>query len=127
MINHFAIYISNTDDKRQLIERLISGDIMHEFTKLKGSLFSEITVNKFIEEERRHGHFDVKTKTKNSLQQSSEGERKKAVLVHIISKKPDYIIVDNIFDNLDINAQKNIIEILKGLSLKTIIIQIAIY
>jgi len=97
LVSHTAFYISNKDNKNTLINRITSGDILEGFIDLKYELFSELTVNKFIEKEKRHGCFDVTTSTKNSLEKSSEGERKKALLAHIISKNPDYIIVDNIF------------------------------
>ncbi|WP_235841599.1 ATP-binding cassette domain-containing protein [Confluentibacter sediminis] len=121
---HIAIYISNKDDKHLLIEQIIEGYFFQEFSNLKGVLFSEITLNKFIEEEMIHGHFDVVTKTKNSLQKSSEGERKKALLNHLISQSPEYIIADNVFGNLDVAAQTEIEHLLKELSLKAPIIQI---
>ncbi len=125
MNHHFAIYISNNDNKLQLIEKIISGDINSTFSDLKGAIFSEVTLNKFIDEERRHGHFDVLTETKNSLQNSSEGERKKALINHIILKKPDYIVVDNVFGNLDTISQKDILKALTELSKTLIIVQIA--
>ena len=77
MNHHFAIYISNKDNKVELIERIIYGDFNSAFLDLNGAVFSEVTLNKFIDEERRHGRFDVITETKNSLQNSSDGERKK--------------------------------------------------
>lgn len=124
MYKHVAFYISNKDDKNILIDGIISGSILDGFIALNGELFSEITVNKFIEEEKRHGHFNVETKTKNSLENSSEGERKKALLTHIISKNPDYIIVDNIFDNLDVASQAEILKTLADLSSNITIVQI---
>jgi molybdate transport system ATP-binding protein len=122
---HVAIYISNSDDKNKLVDAIVSGKLINHLAHLKAAIFSEVTVNWFIEEERRHGHFDVETITKNSLQQSSEGERKKAVLAHIISNNPDYIIVDNIFDNLDVKAQLEIVNTLSHLSNNIPIVQIA--
>ncbi|WP_308993737.1 ATP-binding cassette domain-containing protein [Mariniflexile litorale] len=124
MKNHIAIYISNNDDKLLLIERIISGSTFKELTNLKYALFSEITLNKFIEEEMIHGQFDVQTDTKNSLLHSSEGERKKALLHHIISQNPDYIITDNVFGNLDVEKQAAIEKTLTTLSNKTLIVQI---
>ena len=108
MDKHLAVYISNRDNKQALIERIISGQFISALSNLKGALFSEITLNKFIVEEIRHGRFDVVTETKNSLQKSSEGERKKALLNHIIFQNPEYIIADNVFGNLDIAAQRDI-------------------
>lgn len=124
MPKHATFYISNNDNKNELIKRILSGDILSDLKNLKGELFSEITINKFIEAEKRHGHFSVSTQTKNSLENSSEGERKKAVLTYIFSKKPDYIIVDNIFDNLDVSSQKNILKQLITLSKKVTLIQL---
>lgn len=124
MKNHIAIYISNNDDKLLLIERIVSGDILVDLKGLNHALFSEITLNKFIQEEIVHGHFDVVTETKNSLLQSSEGERKKALLDYIILQNPDYIIADNVFGNLDVEKQAVIKETFTKLSNKTTIVQI---
>ncbi|GAA4975009.1 ATP-binding cassette domain-containing protein [Algibacter aquimarinus] len=125
MSKHIAIYISNKENKVQLIKRITAGELIPELVTLKGSIFSEITLNRFIEEEMRHGRFDVKTQTNNSLKNSSEGERKRALLNHILTESnPDYIILDNAFDCLDINAQKQIKTRLEELSCTTSIVQI---
>ncbi|WP_338357923.1 ATP-binding cassette domain-containing protein [Yeosuana marina] len=124
MNHHFAIYISNNDNKVELIEKIISGDINSIFLGVNGAVFSEVTLNKFIDEEQRHGRFDVVTETKNSLQNSSEGERRKALLQHIISKQPDYLIVDNVFGNLDTTSRVTIQKTLSELSTHITIIQI---
>ncbi|WP_157206668.1 ATP-binding cassette domain-containing protein [Mariniflexile maritimum] len=121
---HTAIYISNKDDKPQLIEHIIHGNSIVNLSNLKGALFSEITLGLFIEEEIIHGYFDVQTATKNSLLHSSEGERKQALLQHLISKKPEYLIVDNVFGNLDILKQAAIQKTLIDLSASVKIIQI---
>jgi len=124
LVKHIAIYISNNDDKRRLIECIVSGNIIAHYVNLKPAIFSEITLNAFIEEEMRHGHFDVNTDTKNSLEKSSEGERKKALLNHLIGTNPDYLIADNVFGNLDIKSQEDIEKTLRFLSEKISIIQI---
>ncbi len=125
MKTHTAIYISNNDDKHKLLESIQSQALVGDLTNLEGALFSEIALNKFILEETRHGHFDVTTQTKNSLKNSSQGERKKALLKHIMAKNPEYIIVDNVFDSLDVNAQQAIQNTLEDLSKSTFIIQIS--
>ncbi|ALJ04153.1 hypothetical protein APS56_02860 [Pseudalgibacter alginicilyticus] len=124
MSTHFAIYISNKDDKHQIIDNIVSGNSIANVSHLKGAVFSEITLSKFIEEEIIHGKFAVVTNTKNSLLHSSEGERKIALLDHIIAQKPNYLIVDNVFGNLDVHKQLEIERILTNLSDKTLIIQI---
>ncbi len=124
MHKHAALYISNKDNKYQLIERIVSGQFTVDFSNLKGAVFSEKTLNKFIDDETRHDEFNVITSTTNSLLNSSEGERKKALLNHLILQNPEYIIVDNVFGNLDINAQKDIENTLTTLSAKIPVIQI---
>lgn len=124
MKQHTAIYISNNDDKTLLIERILSNKLLLNVSHLKGALFSEITLNKFIEEEIIHGHFEVQTNTHNSLLHSSEGERKKALLTHIIAQNPEYLIVDNVFGNLDVAKQADILKTLSDLSQSVLIMQI---
>lgn len=124
-MHHSAIHISNKHNKLILIQQITNGHLFADLELLKGELYSEITLNELIDEEIRHEHFDVIKGTKNSLQQYSDGEKKNALLAYIIAKKPDYIIIDNIFDNLDANAQSAIVNTLADLSKHTIIIQIA--
>ncbi len=125
MQTHLAIYISNSFDKESLIKTIFLGELLPSFSKLNGALFSEIVLNKFIDEEIRHGKNDVATETKNSLLHSSEGERKKALLDHIIAQKPDYLVIDNVFGNLDVATQAHIEKQLEALSKTISIIQIA--
>lgn len=89
-------------------------------------MFSELALDHFIEDEKRYGYFDViTTGAKVSLQKHSEGEKRLALLSNILSKNLDYIIADNIYDNLDTNSQSIIKDTLTDLSKKAIIIQIA--
>ncbi|MEP3839162.1 MAG: ATP-binding cassette domain-containing protein [Algibacter sp.] len=125
MPKHKAFYISNTARKPELIKTITSGAWFNDLNDLKSAIFSEFTINAFIEEELRHGHYDVKTATKNSLKNSSEGERKRALLNHILESKPDYIVLDNVFDCLDVAAQSRIKNTLTNLSQDVIIIQLS--
>ena len=125
MSKHVAFYVSNNENKKQLIKHIVSGTFFPKLASLKGAIFSEITINKFIEEETRHGRYEVKTSTSNSLKNSSEGERKRALLNHILSTKThDYLVLDNVLDCLDIDTQSKIRLILTELSKETQIIQI---
>lgn len=121
---HTAFYLSNKDDKKKLIQDILASKIIPETLKLKGVLFSEVTLNKFIEEELKHGKTDITTKVNNSLYHSSEGERKQALLKHLISIKPDYIVLDNVFGSLDADAQLQFKTTLKALSNRVLLIQI---
>ena len=89
-------------------------------------MYSEVAINSFIKEEENHGHFDViSSGVKKNLIKYSDGEKRKALLSYIISKKPEFIIVDNILDNLDANSQVAIVTSLEDLSAHATIIQIA--
>ncbi|MFV0565385.1 MAG: ATP-binding cassette domain-containing protein [Flavobacteriaceae bacterium] len=123
--NHIALYLSNTESKGNIIAQIQEGRLFKDLKTLRGVLFSEISLNRFIKEELTHGRFDVETSTKNSLKNSSEGERKKALLNHIISQNPEYIILDNVFGNLDVKAQTDIENRLEALSNTVLLIQIA--
>ncbi|GAL70681.1 ATP-binding cassette domain-containing protein [Jejuia pallidilutea] len=126
MQNHIIIYISNKESKTHLIKNITSGEFFPELAPQKGAIFSEITINRFIEQETRHERFSIKTETNNSLKNSSEGERKRALLNHILSRDvSDYLVLDNVFDCLDVETQSKIKTILKDISHKTKIIQIA--
>ncbi|MEW4922663.1 ATP-binding cassette domain-containing protein [Algibacter sp. 2305UL17-15] len=124
MPKHKAFYISNTTNKKELINSITSGEWFEDLNTLKGAVFSEFILNTFIEEEIRHGHFDVQTATRNSLKNSSEGERKRALLNHILQSNPEYIVLDNVFDGLDLEAQSKIEDTLTELSKHILIIQI---
>jgi molybdate transport system ATP-binding protein len=122
---HAAFYISNNDNKEKLINDLIKGRIIVSLCDLKGELFSDLTLKKIIAEEIRHEQYGFINSTKNSFRKYSEGEKKKLLLQWIINQKPDYIIVDNIFDHLDVASQTSIAETLAGLSESVTVIQIA--
>ena len=124
MLNHIAVYLTDRDNKHELIDGIINGIMISDYADKKGALFSEITLNKFIDEEIRHGHFDMITSANNSLHKSSDGERKKALLKHLISTNPEYLILDNIFGSLDQISQKEIKNSLKELSKKIPIVQL---
>lgn len=126
MLKHIAIYISNLDNKKTLLKHISSGILWPELALKTGAVFSEVTLNTFITEELKHENFQVKTRNKVSLATSSEGERKRALLQHILSgEAPDYLVLDNVFDCLDLAAQQRIADQLLELSKTTQIIQIA--
>lgn len=124
---HWAIFLSNSANKQVFIQQLLSQkakDIFAELNSLEGMLFSSLTVNEYIDEENRHG-FTVVTKHLNrSLKSMSSGEQKKALLNYLVSQKPDYLILDNPFDNLDVEAQASLLAMLCEISSHTSLIQL---
>ncbi len=124
-LQHAAIYISSTDDKKALLKQIETGVLFPELYKVKGAVFSEVTLNNYINEELEHENFQVKTKNNRSLATSSEGERKRALLNHILAgDAPKYLVLDNVFDCLDTATQQNTIRQFTTLSSTTQIIQI---
>lgn len=124
MAEHIAFYLSSDEDKSALIHQITQGFFSEEISSAQGAVFSEITLKKFIQEENLHDRFNIIPSTKNSFQHYSEGEKKKLLLDYIIRQNPDYIIVDQIFDHLDSQAQKFILEKITLLSQTKQIIQI---
>lgn len=125
-MRHYAFYLSNFENKKELIDRLRQGEFVKEINSKNSELYSEVALNDFIKEEEIHGHFDViSSGEKKNLIKYSDGEKRKALLTYIISKKPAFIIVDNILDNLDVKSQAEIITTIDRLKESTIILQIA--
>ncbi len=124
---HWAVFINNTSRKEQFIKNILEGPLPAEFDVLKnldGALFSKITLNQYIDEEERHGIQIINKNSKQLLKTMSSGEQKKALLKHIFHLRPDFIVLDNPFDNLDKNAQKDLKTTLDAISKNTFIIQV---
>ncbi len=124
MLKHTAIYISNLENKKELLRKITSGLLFPEVLHLKGGVLSDIALSKFIEKEIRYGQSHVQTTTSNTLKNSSEGERKKALLNYILLSQPEYVLLDNVFDCLDIKSQSDLENKLFQLKNQLIIIQI---
>ena len=108
---HCAIFIDNRSDKGHLLESLLDGDPPLGFDALKGLkgvLFSKIALEAFMEEEERHDTKILTEKKAESLKTFSSGEQKKALLRYILGADPDYIVLDNPFDNLDVESQDDL-------------------
>jgi molybdate transport system ATP-binding protein len=126
-LDHWTIFLSNNYNKNQLISDLLKGQFIAELTEikqLKSVLFSELALKEFIEYEDRFGKSEIETKASQSIATLSGGEQKKALLAYCIAQKPDLIILDNPFDNLDIASQKELAELLNNVAKDTILIQL---
>ncbi len=109
MMEHWAVFIDNNSRKRDFINTILKGanSQFKQFSTKRGELFSPLRLHKFIDEEERHDHKYL-TNSKQALKTLSSGEQKKALLFYIINTHPDYIILDNPFDNLDVDFQKEL-------------------
>ena len=122
-----ALYITEARSNEWLISQLMNDELPglnFNLKDLKGEIFSNHTIQYVLLEETRHDHYEIETPNHNPMKSSSSGEQRKALLYHLIKKRPDYIIVENVFDSLDVAARQVITVILQDISLTTPIIQI---
>ena len=124
-MEHWTIFITNKSKTTNFIASLLeenSSSDLKALNSLKGAVLSKATIDNLINEEERH---DRKIATKNSnqsLKSMSSGEQKKIVLTYILTTNPDYIVLDNPFDNLDSESKKQLKKQLKSLSSNIILI-----
>ncbi|CAM4247686.1 ATP-binding cassette domain-containing protein [Zobellia roscoffensis] len=124
---HWAIFIANTSHKKELIKALFEVPLPKGFdqlTNLQGALLSKLAVERFIDIEDRHGAKIITSDSDQSLKSMSSGEQKKALLKHILSSNPDFIVLDNTFDNLDTTSQEDLKITLQKVSEHTPIVQL---
>lgn len=108
MLQHYAIFLSNTFNKQIFIQQLLDKKAKGLFTPFNNTdvvLFSSYTIQQFLLEEEIHGYSGIEATRKQTLRSMSSGEQKKVLLQHLLSTKPDVLILDNVFDNLDKDAQ----------------------
>lgn len=119
--SHFALFISNNIDKKNIITKILNGEYSADILGKKVSVFSEITLRELIENEERFGKIEMMQNTNRSIATLSGGEQKKALLYYCLRRNPEYLILDNPLDNLDIASQASLrqqfLEISKSISL----------
>ncbi|MGN7514447.1 MAG: ATP-binding cassette domain-containing protein [Allomuricauda sp.] len=124
----YAILIQNNSNTDQLVQDLLSHravDGLLALQPLKGLLFSRSEINRYMDEEDRH---DIKILTKNGeqpLKTMSSGEQKKALLNYLLQQNPDFMVLVNPFDNLDIATQAKLKEQLLDIASHKILVQLA--
>ncbi|WP_396631994.1 ATP-binding cassette domain-containing protein [Maribacter sp. R86514] len=126
-MSHWVIYLDNNSNKKGFIKDFQNGNIpvaLQEFKPKNGRLFSAFTLDILIDEEDKHDEKIISSENQ-ALETMSSGEQKKALLKYLLNEKPDYIILDNPFDNLDIAFQEELKSILKQHSTYIAFIQLA--
>ncbi|MES2574262.1 MAG: ATP-binding cassette domain-containing protein [Bacteroidota bacterium] len=111
------ILLSDLVNKNKFIETVLSGrssDELAIYNNLKGILFSDITIQKFIEREEQYE--TLETTSSRRLRTHSAGEQKKEFLKYCLNQNPDYIILDNPFDHLDHPSRKELAKSIEELS-----------
>jgi len=126
-MNHLGIYLSNTADKNAIINGIFSNEFLKntiDLSIMRGELFSTITINKVIEEELLHDKFVISTRENATLQSMSDGQRRKALLTYLIEKKPDYVVLDDLFGSIDNETLQFVLSKLNQIESATLLIQL---
>ncbi len=124
-LKHYAIEGNSLSMKGKYIQSLIKGT--GEIKALEGKqgiLFSNITLDKLIDEEVTHDQFVLSGDPNRSIRTFSSGEQKKALLKYLMSLNPEFIVLDNPFDCLDIKSVETLKQELMLIAKHTPIVQI---
>ena len=124
---HWAIWLNNQSDTGAVIAQLLKGRGSSSFLLPpggRGALFSKLELDRLVDEEDRHDKNIITPGTTQSLVSMSSGEQKKALLEHILRSRPDFVILDNPFDNLDAASQSRLRGMLQSLCQRVAIVQL---
>ncbi|MEX0274382.1 MAG: ATP-binding cassette domain-containing protein [Flavobacteriaceae bacterium] len=111
---HWCVFLDNTSTIDWFIKALME-ERLPEFSTLSGQqgvVFSRMAMERLMVAEEKHDITQIKTGTGQSLRSLSSGQKKKALLEHILSKNPDFMVMLNPFDNLDAQAQEGLKQLL---------------
>ncbi len=126
-MNHIGIYIANEADEIDVIKHILKNKFLKEFVDLSvlnGELYSTLTLEQYIDEEVKHEKYTLTGSKNKSLLNMSSGQQRKALLNYIITKDPQYLVLDDIFGSIDIEAQQYTIETLSKIASTTLLIQL---
>lgn len=126
-MKHWAIFTDNNSQKDGFIKALLTKKATAPFSgynKLNGVLFSKKVLERLIDEEDRHDTKIINLDRAQSVKSMSSGEQKKALLHHLLKQEPDFIILVNPFDNLDVASQADLRQRLKELQTKISFIEL---
>ena len=126
-MRHLAIYARD----HKLVSRLI-GDLKKDkkvpgFEGLQhknGFEHSEAVLQNFIKDDQKHGNSVLVKDESRSLRTFSSGEKRKALLEYLLKKQPEYLILDDPFDCLDVQSVANFKERLAEVKSDFILVQI---
>lgn len=125
--SNLGLYLSNETNKNELIKQIISDNYLINYVDLNqfnGALFSTITLNHYLDEEINHDKYIIKSLENSNLNTMSSGQQKKALLEHLLAQHPQFLILDDIYSNIDKKTQSEITKIINQLSRNVKIIQI---
>jgi len=125
--NNIGLYLTNTSNKNLLLKQIMKNEFFcnHiDLSHLSGVLFSTITIDRYKEDELHHDRFVITTDENSGLTSMSSGQQKKALLLYQISQKPQFMILDDVYSNIDRETQEFITDEFTRLSDSTLLIQL---
>ena len=126
-MRHLAIYARDHKLVSRLIDDLKKDKKVPGFEELQhknGFEHSEAVLQKFIKEDQKHGNSVLVKGENRSLRTFSSGEKRKALLEYLLKKQPEYLILDDPFDCLDMQSVANFKERLAEVKSDFILVQI---
>lgn len=125
-MKHYTVLIHNQSNTETLIKGILN-NTFKKFSSLNGQtkrVFSAMELERFIDQEERHGIKILTSNTTQPLKSMSSGERKKALLNYILTDHPECLILVNPFDNLDVKSRSELKNKLTQIAETTILIQV---
>ncbi|WP_350287696.1 ATP-binding cassette domain-containing protein [uncultured Croceitalea sp.] len=125
-MKHAAIRIDHQSQIKPLLAKLLQGKanpILEIPDNTKGAVFSSNELEKYIDEEERHGIRLLTKHKEQSLKSMSSGEQKKALLTYLLQQNPSFLVLINPYDNLDQQSQNKLEQMLLELSNKFLLVQ----
>lgn len=98
------IFLERSEERKNLVNNLEEKKYSSDFEWIENKkvcVVSANTIFRFVEEELKHDNVEVKTEYGQSLESMSTGERKRVYLSYELDKKPEVVVLDHFFDNLD--------------------------
>ncbi|MEI8075168.1 MAG: ATP-binding cassette domain-containing protein [Bacteroidota bacterium] len=126
-LQHKGIYLTQASDSNTLIESLSTGKILLaglDLKPLKPAIFSDRSLQQFLEEEFLHGGAALESEYRRPLHQMSSGEQKRALLHQLIFKQAQYFLLDELYDHIDIAGQASIQETICLIAQTKLVIQL---
>ena len=121
-----AILISNQTNTKWLTEKILEGH-WASFSwaqKKKTGILSQTEIERFLEEEEHHDNRFLTNQNTQSLKSMSSGERKNALLQHLLDKDISSLIVVNPYDNLDVEKVQELRKRLNDLNKEINVLQL---
>ena len=126
-MRHLAIYARDHKLVSRLIDDLKKDKKVPGFEGLQhknGFEHSEAVLQNFIKDDQKHGNSVLVKDESRSLRTFSSGEKRKALLDYLLKKQPEYLILDDPFDCLDVQSVANFKERLAEVKSDFILVQI---